>query len=110
MPESEATVFVQDHGDFVSATFPNGETQTLSWTDLVRFEIQTNDTGPWGWDVWFVLVGSRDRVTFPLGASGEDDILAKLESETGKSRSDLIGGMNCGENRVFVTWEKLASG
>lgn len=78
----------------------------MSWSELVRFEVRTNDSGPWGWDVWFVLVGDRDEVSFPLGATGEDDVLAKVESETGQSRSDLIDGLNCTDNRTFVTWER----
>ena len=109
MADSEAQVLVRDHGDFVSAKFPDGESQTLSWSELTRFEIQTNDSGPWGWDVWFVLVGARDSVSFPLGATGEDDILARVEVVTGKSRRDLIDGMDCTENRTFITWEKAAS-
>jgi hypothetical protein len=109
MADSEAQVLVQDHGDFVSAMFPNGETQTLSWSDLTRFEIQTNDSGPEGWDVWFVLIGARDRVSFPHGATGEDGILARIEKVTGKSRRDLIDGMNCTENCTFITWEKAAT-
>lgn len=110
MTESESQVLVKDHGDFVSTQFPDGATQTLSWSDLVRFEIQTNDSGPCGWDVWFVLIGARDRISFPLGATGEDDVLAKAEGVTGKSRRDLIDGMNCTENRTFITWEKQTRG
>lgn len=109
MTESEAQVLIQDHGDFVSTKFPDGMTQTLSWSDLVRFEIQTNDSGPWGWDVCFVLVGARDGVSFPLGATGEGDVFAKVENVTGKSRRDLIDGMNSTENRTFITWERAAS-
>lgn len=80
----------------------------MSWNSLTRFEVGTNDSGPWGWDVWFVLVGERDEVSFPLGAAGEDAVLAKAESVTGQSRSDLIDGMNSTENRTYITWEKPA--
>ncbi len=78
----------------------------MSWSDLIRFEVRTNDSGPWGWDVWFVLVGVRDKVSFPLGATGEDKVLSKTASVTGQSRGDLIDGMSCTENRTFVTWQK----
>ena len=107
--ESEARVIVQDHGEFVSSRFPTGETETLSWADLIRFEIRSNDSGPSGWDVWFVLVGARDSVSFPLGATGEEDILARVQDVTGKPRHELIDGMNCTENRTFITWEKVPS-
>ena len=106
MADTEAQVLVQDHGDFVSALFPDGVSQTLSWRDLVRFEIHTNDSGPWGWDVWFALVGNKESVSFPLGATGQEAALEKLQAVTGKDRGQLIDGMNCTENRTFVTWER----
>ena len=109
MTNSESLVVVEDHGEFVSARFPDGTSQTMSWHDLIRFEVQTNDSGPWGWDVWFVLVGKNDKVSFPLGAAGEDDVLDKVEHVTGKTRNELIDGMNCTENRTFVTWEKVTA-
>ena len=110
LTESEAQVLVKDHGDFVSTRFPNGESETLSWSELVRFEIRTDDSGPWGWDVWFVLVGDMDEVSFPLGATGQDEIFAKLELVTGKDRDQLIDGMNSTTNQTFVTWEKQSAG
>ncbi len=110
LTESEAKVLVEDHGDFVSTRFPNGESKTLSWSDLLRFEIQTNDSGPWGWDVWFVLVGDRDQLSFPLGATGQNEIFAKLEKVTGMSQNQLIDGMNSTTNQTFVTWEKQMAG
>jgi len=106
LTESEAQVLVADHGDFVSSVYPNGTIQTLSWKDLIRIEIQTNDTGPWDWDVWFVLVGTKDEVSFPLGATGQEEVLAKLETVTGAEREQLIAGMNCTTDRTFVTWER----
>jgi len=106
LTESESQVHVEDHGEFVSAVFPNGITQTLSWSDIIRFEIQTNDSGPFGWDVWFVLISTQDEVFFPLGATGEDAVLARLASVTGGTFGQLIDGMNCGTNCTFVTWEK----
>lgn len=110
MTVSEAHVVVANQGEFVSAKFPNGDTQTLSWDALIRFEIRTNESGPWGWDVWFVLVGAEDEVSFPLGATGQDEVLAKLQEVTGKNHEQLIDGMNCTTNRTFVTWERHAAG
>ena len=40
----------------------------------------------------------------------EDDVLARVENVTGESRRDLMDGMNCTENRTFITWEKFVSG
>jgi len=103
---SESTVLVKDHGAFVSSIFPNGETQTLSWKDLLKVEVHTNRSGPWGWDVWWVLSGAADEVEFPLGATGQDKILEKLQLVTDVERSQLVQGMNCTSNRTFLCWER----
>ena len=103
---SESSVLVKDHGEFISSVFPSGDTQTLSWKDLSRVEVQTNESGPWGWDVWWVLFGTEDKVSFPLGATGQDDILEKLQVVTGAERSQLVQGMNCTSHRTFVCWQK----
>lgn len=104
--ESEVQALVNDHGEFVSVLLPNGSSHILTWGDLIRVEIQTNDSGPWGWDVWFVLVGAVDEVSFPLGAAGQEEVFEKLQAVTGKSHEQLIDGMNCTTNKTFVTWEK----
>ena len=103
---TESEVVVEDHGDFVSARFPDGTSQTLSWHDLCRFQVETNDSGPWGWDVWFRLIGTEDELAFPLGATGEDGVFERLEGVTGRPKNELIDGMNCTDNKVFVTWWK----
>ncbi len=102
----ESTVLVEDHGEFVSSVFPSGETQTLSWKDLVRVEVRTNDSGPWGWDYCWVLLGAKDEVAFPLGATGQDKILAKLQSLTDSDQEQFYQGANCTSNQTFVCWER----
>lgn len=103
---SESEVLVQDHGTFVSSVFPNGETQTLLWSDLDRVEVRTNDSGPWGWDVWWVLSGSRDEVAFPLGATGQDEVLDKVQVVTNVDKNRLSQGMNCTQNATFLCWQR----
>jgi hypothetical protein len=50
----------------------------------VAFE--TNDTGPWGADVWWLLFGSDEQLAgvFPQGATGESSAL-DYGSLSGKS-------------------------
>lgn len=102
----EALVKVTDHGDFVSALYPNGVSRTLSWSELVRIEIQTNNLGPYGADFWWVLVGSRDVCEYPQGATGEEALVDKLRSFPGFADDAFAAAIRCTSNAEFVVWSR----
>ena len=102
----EALVKVTDHGDFVSSLYPNGVSRTLSWSELMRFEIHTNDSGPWGADFWWVLVGSRDVCEYPQGATGEVELIDKLRSFPGFDDDAYAAASRCTDNAEFVVWTR----
>jgi hypothetical protein len=63
--------------------------------------VVTNDSGPWGQDVWFVIEGAREGgCRFPLGATGEQAALERLLKLPGFE----LRGMNCTENFIFECW------
>jgi hypothetical protein len=59
----------------ISAAYPNGKAQALAWADVGCIAIETNDSGPWGADVWWVFEGADRRCAYPQGATGEDEVL-----------------------------------
>ena len=64
--------------------------------------MQTNDTGPVGIDVWFILISNSCGVLFPLGATGDKEALNCLENLPGFE----MKGMNCTSNETFTCWER----
>ena len=101
----ERDVTVTDHGEFVTSQFPNGSTQSLSWRDLERVEIRTNDSGPWGADVWWVLIGKRDECSFPQGATGEPELFSKLQNLPTFDNAQFIEAMKSTGNATFICWQ-----
>jgi hypothetical protein len=100
-PERTVKVVVSDTG--LSAVFPTGESQFVSWEDVARVLVATDDSGPWGADVWWVLEGTGVRCKFPQGATGEDAALAEIRR---RFPSFEAKGMNSASNATFVCWEK----
>lgn len=100
-PEREVNVVVSDRG--LSSAFPNGVSQFLAWQDVARILVETNDSGPWGADVWWVLEGADARCEFPQGATGEDAALAEIRR---RFPSFEVKGMNSTSNATFICWEK----
>ena len=104
--QPEARFAVSVIGDDVCCRWPNGESQTVSLPQLLDVHVETNDSGPWGMDVWFVLreKESERECAFPLGATGEDVVIERLKQLPGFQ----IAGMNSTANARFLCWRRDA--
>jgi hypothetical protein len=102
-PEEHYIVTVAD--DAVRCTLPNGKVEAVSLTRLRDVYVETNDSGPWGIDVWFVLRDDLDQqCAFPLGATGETAALDRLHQLPGFQ----LDGMNSTANARFLCWRREA--
>jgi hypothetical protein len=99
-PESLFVVTVND--DEIRNKCPNGKVERVAIKELRRVLVATNDSGPVGADVWWILEGSsaEQRVCFPQGAVGESAALDRLRELPGFQ----IRGMNSTRNAQFECW------
>jgi len=86
-PESDFVVDVSDDG--VSCSRPDGTNESVKWDDLRKVEILTTDEGPYAPDVFWVLCGSTGGCVVPWGATGEKELMDRLQALPG-FRSDAI--------------------
>ncbi len=106
LPESKWVVAID--ADTIRLTDDAGAVKELLKRDLSGVIIETNDSGPWGADVWWLLFGAEDRVVLavPQGATGEDAMLDHLFGLPGFNHGDMIKAMACGDNAVFPVWRR----
>jgi len=99
-PESRYVVKIQD-GELVHRR-SDGAIERVSLAGIRRVFVETNDSGPCGMDVWWIVEGSseQERCGFPQGASGEEAAIRELSKLPGFR----IRGMNSTENRCFECW------
>jgi hypothetical protein len=91
----------------ISASYPDGAVQAISWPEVDCVAIETNDTGPWGADVWWLLEGGNKRCAYPQGARGDPEALAEYQKRfPGFSDATVIEAMGCTSNARFVCWER----
>jgi hypothetical protein len=107
MPEALCRVTFDEVG--VAFSRPGTPDEHLSWSELATVEVHTNDTGPWGTDVWFVLRGHGGALAVPQGATGDSDLVERLQTLPGFDNAALIEAMTCTDNRVFRCWARPAS-
>jgi hypothetical protein len=103
-PEAKFVVSVQE-GVIVNQR-PEGTTERVALADLRAVIIETDDSGPFGSDVLFLLIGSNDEsgCVFPQGATGEEKVLEVLMGLPGFDYKVFMEAMVCADNKRFLCW------
>ena len=71
--------------------------------------IETNDTGPWGADVWWQIFGPKDMLVcaFPQCARGEVAAVNALMALPGFDCEQMIAAMASTRNATFPVWRDV---
>lgn len=94
----------------VSCARPGGMVESVEWDDLKEVVIVTNDEGPFAIDVMWLLIGDESGCVVPLGVTGEDALIERLQALPGFDNEVMIEAMGSTNNRRFVCWERKESG
>lgn len=105
-PEARWVVAVDDEAIRVSDEA--GGTRAVAKSELAGVAIETNDSGPWGADVWWLLFGAADELAcaFPLGATGEKAAVDYLTALPGFDHEQMVKAMGSTDNRLFRVWRR----
>lgn len=108
-PEARWTAAVTENS--IRITDHAGVTKEIRKSDLSGVIIETNDTGPWGADVWWLLFGRDDQVAcaFPQGTTGEADVIEFLTALPTFDLDEMIKAMRSTDNAVFPVWRRPLS-
>ena len=104
MPESGFVVRLSDLD--VACERPDGRIERVAWADLRKVEIVTTAEGPRHPDVLWVLHESDGGCVIPQGATGDGELLARLQSLPGFDNGAVIEAMTCTSDRRFLCWER----
>lgn len=102
--ESSYIVTLSDAG--VSCTHPDKSVERLAWEDLESVEIVTTDAGPFATDVFWVLNGSSAGCVIPQGATGERQLLERLQELPGFDHQAVTRAMAESGNNRIVCWRR----
>ncbi len=93
-------------GGVVSCRLPTGEVERVALEALELVVVATDDSGPFGLDLWWLLFTNPEcPLRFPGGSTGEEAVLEALESLPGFDHEALIAAMACTEEAHFVLWK-----
>lgn len=95
--------FVNDN---IVAGDGQGAERKLHLPDLRRVVVATDDSGPWGADVVFLLYSNdpEPAVIFPLEAAGRGDFVKWLSAQPGYQDRELAKAMGSTQPARFEVW------
>lgn len=89
---------------------PNRQVERVTWDDLQKVEILTTSSGPFAPDVFWVLRGINDGCVVPHGATGDIELLQRLQTLPGFDNQTCLEAMACTSDRTFLCWQASPSG
>jgi hypothetical protein len=87
---------------------PDGKVERVDWADLRKVEIVTTADGPFAPDVFWVLHGAEGGCAVPQGATGDTQLLERLQALPGFDHGTCIQAMSSTSFRRFLCWQRPA--
>lgn len=105
-PESLWTVTVDDAR--ISVRDPDGTVNSVSRAALSAIIIETNGSGPWGIDLWWLMFGDDGELAcaVPGGATGETILADFASALPGFSHAQRAEALRSTANARFSLWRK----
>jgi len=103
----ECLFIVKITGAEIVSTRPDGTIERVNVDELKEIAIETNDSGPAGADVWWILLGSNPetKCAYPGGATGEQKMQEWMQGLRGFDNEAVISAMQCTSNARFICWQ-----
>ena len=104
----EAKWIVQIEENCVRVTDDAGVTKSVRFDNLSGIAIETNDSGPWGADFWWLFFDQEDQLAcaFPEGATGQGETVDHLLKLPGFRHDEFTKAIRSTSNAVFAVWRK----
>jgi len=87
---------------------PDGSVERVGWSDLQKVEVVKTSEGPFVPDVFWVLHGTTGVCAVPQGATGDNELLQRLQALPGFDNQAFIEAMTSTSDRRFLCWQKAA--
>ena len=90
----------------ITATYPNGKRMFVDLSQLQQVDVLTNDSGPWGLDVWWILKSTDGECRFPQDAQIQAEVLDNLFALKDFDELKFIRAMGSTSHQEFVCWAR----
>jgi len=108
--EPEAQWSISLESERIAVRDAAGETRRIAMVQLGAILVETNDSGPWGTDFWWLFLDRTKQLACaaPQGASGEQALIDWLLALPGFDHEAMIRANGSVDNGFFELWRAPA--
>jgi hypothetical protein len=105
-PESKWVVAIE--GDRIKICDGAEQVKSIAKSDLSGVAVETNDSGPWGADLWWLLFDGAGALAcaVPQGATGEQTVIDYFSALPSFDHGEMGKAMASTGNAVFAVWRR----
>ena len=106
MHEARWTVACSD--ETIRVTDATGDSRSVAIAQIAAVIVETNDSGPWGADLWWLAFDSDGAVAlgWPQGATDETAAIDRLMALPGFDMVEMTLAMASTDNAAFTLWRR----
>ncbi|MCE9611997.1 MAG: hypothetical protein K8R23_17505 [Chthoniobacter sp.] len=93
--------------DGVTCERPDGRVERVTWDDLRCVEMLNTPDGPYSPDAFWILHGVAAGCVIPWGATGDRELLERLQKLPHFDSKAIIDGATTTEYKRTVLWKKM---
>jgi hypothetical protein len=87
---------------------PDGTHERVAWHELQRVEIVSTSDDPMVPDTFWLLDGKTSGCAIPWGATGEVELLQRLQELPGFDHQAIVGAASNGSNARRLCWQRAS--
>lgn len=105
--EPECRFIVRLSESEIACERPDGTVERVGWGELQKVEVYTTSGGPFTTDFYWMLQGADGGgCLVPQGATGEQDLIVRLQALPGFDNEALIEAMSSTDDKKFLCWQR----
>jgi hypothetical protein len=104
-PFSESQWIVEIQNSTIKTIDYEGHENTIEISEIDSIVVETNDTGPWGTEVCWNIIGNNNTLFVPGGTTGETEMLEYFQTLQNFNNEEFIDAMCSADNAKFICWE-----
>ena len=104
--QPEASYIVHFSDTEIRCDCPDGSVERVAWDDLQAVIVHTTAAGPALPDVFWILAGTSTGCVIPHGATGDAELLKRLQQLPGFDNEAFIRSMSSTDDQKFLCWQR----
>jgi len=97
---------VEINGIAIHITDYDGMKNAIELNRIQQISLETNDSSPWGTDLWWRITSDKATHSFPGGSKGENELLEHFKTSPNFDKDQYHNALKTITTAEFIVWKQ----